>query len=228
MTDAAVGEVNPAGSALHWGTLMHVGGNGWARVQLGCSFFLSHRHRRGLRAGLSKAFSSPPWLTLRPPPHTELPPPGGQTSPSRFPMASPTPVRVQSLTVSSKCRTQPRKQRRPGEVAGWLAATRTWLLSQRSRQRPSWRDVVLPYKLEQWQRMLSSRRRDSNRCHSLFLPSPPPVFCRKAFILSLKPAAHFKSARGSISTKDNKILYHCLFTKIENLTSLRLPLTRLL
>lgn len=77
-------------------------------IPVGCSFFLSHRHRRGLRVGSSKAFSSPPWLTLWLL-LTELPPRGRQTSPSRFPTASPTPVHVQSLTVSSKCRTQPKK-----------------------------------------------------------------------------------------------------------------------
>lgn len=115
---------------------MHVRGNGWARVRLGCASFLSQT-QTWPPGWVVQSLLSPPWLALRPPPHTELPPPGRQTSPSRFPMASPTPVRVQSLTVSSKCRTQPRKQRRPGEVAGWLAATRTWLFSQRSRQRPS-------------------------------------------------------------------------------------------
>lgn len=78
------------------------------------------RCRRGLWAGLSKAFSRPPWLTLRPPltlsfRHQE----GGH-----LPLGSQWLHQLQcalSLTVSSKCRTQPRKQRRPGEVAaGWL------------------------------------------------------------------------------------------------------------
>lgn len=136
MTDAAVGEVNPAGSALHRGTLTHVRGNGWARVQLGCSFFLSHR-QTWPPGWVGQSLPSPSLA------HPAAAPSLCASSSRKADISLSVPNGFTSSSARSVLDSFFKMQDAAQEAeasgrSGRPAATRTWLLSQRSRQRPSW------------------------------------------------------------------------------------------